>query len=100
MQSLTINLEGKSYIPQISLIEPVSENESTPVIDFDMVLNHESSEKFLKIQNVGLVMAEVTVDFADNLENLFSIYLVSNEPCGCVSEKIGNIKTFFLLLIY
>lgn len=87
-QTLVVNLEGKSHIPQIRIVEPASE--TSPTIDFGMILNHEEREKFLKLQNVGQVMAEVTLDIADNLKGFYSIRVESDLPCGCSNAKIGN----------
>lgn len=95
-RSLAFSLKGQSHIPQISIIEPVSENDSSRLLDFGMVLNHEPCDKVLMLQNVGKVMAEVILNIDDNLKGFYSVYLVSDSPCGCKSDKIGNSQFNYL----
>lgn len=91
-QVFMIDLQGEGYVPQIRLLDPVSGNDDNSVINFGLSLITDLHTKTFKIQNVGQVIAELTIKIFDDPNAGYSIHLDENQnklPCNCSNKENG-----------
>lgn len=91
-QIFTIDLQGEGYVPQICIIDPVTENNDISELNFGLSLVSDLREKVIKILNVGQIAATITVKIFDDLHTVYSIDLDENKKkwsCGCSNDENG-----------
>ncbi|XP_031785390.1 hydrocephalus-inducing protein homolog isoform X3 [Nasonia vitripennis] len=89
----TINLHGESYVPQIRLIDPATENNDISMLDFGLTILSDVHEKVIKIKNAGQIAATITVKIFDDLHAVYGIAIDQNKnkwPCGCSNDENGS----------
>ncbi|XP_014206280.1 hydrocephalus-inducing protein-like [Copidosoma floridanum] len=107
-KNFSIDLKGVGCVPQIRLIEPVVNGSDVPVINFGLTFVSATTIKVCKVKNVGLVSAEVSLQFFTNQDAAYKVVLnerddktvtdhsSSNLCFGILPEEVVDVRVAFL----
>ncbi|XP_058802835.1 hydrocephalus-inducing protein homolog [Phymastichus coffea] len=98
-ESLTIDLVGEGFVPQISIIDPTADDGGVFTLDFGLSYVCEWQEKLIQIKNVSEISAKVVIEAIDDQnENCQARFENENRlVCGCVGDENDARKPTFTI---